>query len=241
MNKLIKRFITCSFSIFLYLSVNFAHASIISAFGEQLFAPELSTIEFAVLFEAAAYRHDLYYEYGNTEGHIATNPWGSGSTRYCGFCSYPSIYGEFQLNNSDTEELTFRLEINKHGLAGAFRTGAAEINPDGLVHAWYSNKEGLSSLDIKFDLNISHESFSIDTLVNYYREHSQINKLLSHSDTIFVGFEDIYGGGDFDYNDIIFAFHGIYDNKLESTTSKIPEPCSILLFLPLIAIIFKKH
>ncbi|MDX2496116.1 MAG: DUF4114 domain-containing protein [Desulfuromusa sp.] len=46
----------------------------------------------------------------------------------------------------------------------------------------------------------------------------------------YVGFEDLYGGGDEDYNDCMFMFSGgISDTGPVSDTAPVPEPSTILL------------
>ncbi|NQZ81888.1 MAG: DUF4114 domain-containing protein [Colwellia sp.] len=214
-------------------------ATPISIFGGKIYAENNSMIEYAVLYEAAAYRHDLYYEFGESQGYIATNPKGTGGAHGCKFCSYPSIYGNFYLNDlPTTTEIVFRLEINNKGLNGALRTGSAEVNPDNLIHAWLAIAEGLPSLDEKFGLNIAHESFSINTLISYYHHNNSISKLLAHNDTRFIGFEDILGGGDLDYNDIIFAFRGVNTVPVNlARVNTVVEPNSLLLLLTAIFII----
>lgn len=205
----------------------------ITSFGDKIYAQNNTTIEFAVLYEAAGYRHDLYYEFGDSQGYIATNHWGTGGAHGCGFCSYPSIYGTFTLDSQVvSDEITFRLEINNKGLRGALRTGPAYVNPDNIIHAWFANNEGLLLLDKRFALNIAHESFAIENLQNYYVNNKSINKLLSHKETRFIGFEDILRGGDLDYNDIIFAFRGVNAKPLQLRQSNsVPEPNSLILLL----------
>ncbi len=77
--------------------MNIAISAPITSFGESIYADEFSTIEWAVLYEAAGYRHDLYYQFGGSEGYIATNNWNTGGAHGCSFCSYPGKYGNLTL------------------------------------------------------------------------------------------------------------------------------------------------
>ncbi len=47
-----------------------------------------------------------------------------------------------------------------------------------------------------------------------------------HKDWTILGFEDIVGGGDRDYNDVIFAVRGIQEGV--PTTESVPEPSALL-------------
>ena len=189
-----------------------------------------SSIEWAVLYEAAGYRHDLYYQFGDIEGYIATNNWNTGGANGCDFCSYPGEYGTIILGKATDKEIIFRLEINNGALQPLF-SGSRHNNPDNLIHAWFSNAEGLSHIDDNLLINAEHESFDISTLFEHYKNNKQINALLTSQDTRFVGFEDILFGGDLDYNDIIFAFRGVSISTAELATAQVPEPSSSILLL----------
>ena len=212
--------------------ISSATATPITQFGPKMYIQN-AQIEYALLFEGAGYRHDLYYEYGNYEGYIATNNWGTGRTKYCNFCSYPSIYGLLNVNDNYSVNNLFRLrlEINNKGKQGAIRSGSSHNNPDGLVHNWFANREGLPLLSDEFNLNISHESFSFNTLTKHYRDNENIKKLLQNENTIFIGFEDIMGGGDRDYNDLILAFNGISSTDNKMRLASVSEPNSMWLIL----------
>ncbi len=219
--------------------LNTASATPITSFGEPIYANQFTTIEWAVLYEAAGYRHDLYYQFGNQEGYIATNHWNTGGAHGCDFCSYPGDYGTFTLGQSTDNEIVFRLEINNGALQPLF-SGSPQNNPDNLIHAWFSNAEGLSHIDENLLIQAEHESFDISTLFDHYENHAQINSLLSSDKTRFVGFEDILYGGDLDYNDIIFAFRGVTNSTAQLGATQIPTPSSLLLFLPAITLLLMK-
>ena len=224
--KICKYFSMISFIFYLNTSI----ANPITSFGESIYASEFSIIEWAVLYEAAGYRHDLYYQFGNSEGYIATNNWNTGGAHGCDFCSYPGDYGTFTLGQSSTSnEIIFRLEINNSPIDPLF-SGSASNNPDNLVHAWLANAEGLLYIDDIFQLNTLNESFDIATLLTHYEDNLEINDLLTSEQTRFVGFEDIIYGGDLDYNDIIFAFRGISAPSEVLNASEVPAPSVVLLF-----------
>jgi len=46
---------------------------------------------------------------------------------------------------------------------------------------------------------------------------------------ILVGFEDIFGGGDFDFNDNNFVFTNVLSREVPPGVAEVPEPISILL------------
>jgi len=49
------------------------------------------------------------------------------------------------------------------------------------------------------------------------------------ADGILVGFEDIFGGGDLDFNDNMFVFTNVLSREVPPGTAEVPEPISILL------------
>lgn len=57
--------------------------------------------------------------------------------------------------------------------------------------------------------------------------HTQVDKEYS-ANLVYVGFEDIFNGGDFDYNDLEISLTNVGDIK---TTRAVPEPSSMLLLI----------
>ncbi len=100
-----------------------------------------------------------------------------------------------------------------------------------MIHAWFANAQGLEYIDDNFQLNIINESFEISTLIDQYKNNPQINTLLMYEETRFIGFEDMFDGGDLDYNDIIFAFRGVSNSAAGYSVIQIPNSSSALLFL----------
>ena len=47
----------------------------------------------------------------------------------------------------------------------------------------------------------------------------------------YAGFEDLYGGGDRDYNDAIFRFSGVTTNGRDSAPTSAPEPASMFILI----------
>ena len=74
----------------------------------------------------------------------------------------------------------------------------------------------------------AHESYNPDGI-----QHA-VGLAIENSPYLVVGFEDLYGGGDSDYNDILFVVDIGVNNITEMiNNSTIPEPstCSLLSFI----------
>jgi hypothetical protein len=48
---------------------------------------------------------------------------------------------------------------------------------------------------------------------------------------IYAGFEDLYGGGDRDYNDTVLRFSGVRTNSPNASPTSAPEPASIFILI----------
>jgi hypothetical protein len=93
-------------------------------------------------------------------------------------------------------ELIFGLFVNDTG--NTFYTGAGALNPDQMPHAQV----------------ITDPLVDIPVML-------ALLPTWNPGETI-VGFEDIFGGGDFDYNDLVYSFTNV-------AVQQVPEPVTMLL------------
>ena len=106
-------------------------------------------------------------------------------------------------------ELVFAIQVEQSGML--FFTGPGSRNQDGLAHA---------AVD--------------DGLPPEFPGYGGLP-----AGALAVGFEDIFGGGDFDYNDLAFAFSNLRSGApmgisnlsapIETTVTPVPEPATLLL------------
>lgn len=201
-------------------------------------------IDWALLYEGAGYRHDLYLNVGNQQSvYLATNDRGTGGLSGCGVCSYPGLWGTTPLESARNGAfLRFILQINQSGTS--FSSGAAANNPDGLAHAWKSNFAGFdlySSLPATSRPDL--EDTSITNIMDHYTTNGfvEIMNLITDPESFFIGFEDIYNGGDRDYNDLIFVYRMSSSQPLLSLrSSQVPEPEMFLLYLIVLFYVIRK-
>jgi hypothetical protein len=101
-----------------------------------------------------------------------------------------------------------RFRLDVLGPVNSFFTGPGAGNPDGIIH-------------------VAHQTWAADLP----------GPGAIPVDGILVGFEDIFGGGDLDFNDNMFVFSRVLSREVPPGASA-PEPISILLIgtgmLPLI-------
>jgi hypothetical protein len=102
-------------------------------------------------------------------------------------------------------ELIFGLAVDSTGdlsVDNTYYTGSGALNPDQIPHAQLYT-------DPLVDIGPAILAATLPTW--------------APGDGIIVGFEDIFGGGDFDYNDLIFSFQNL-------DVRQVPEPMTLTLF-----------
>ena len=194
--------------------------------GIDIIYEEGSIIDWALLYEGAGYKHDLYLNFNdNTSLHLATNARGTGSLSGCGHCSYLGLWGT-EAFDENIEPVSFGLQINDSSTY--FYTGDASVNPDNLVHSWIANHAGFNDyIDLTNPSRSDREHTNIEAITTHYMDNNfnEIVDIIADQRTYFVGFEDILRGGDRDYNDLIFA----YRFRSEIMTATVSEPHNLLL------------
>lgn len=197
--------------------------------AKDLSSTGANQIEWALLYEGAAYRHDLYLRIGTDPlTYLATNPSGTGSLPGCGLCSYPNSGGVTEITNINTGvSLDFILQINQSQIY--FSSGSAAENPDGLAHAWHSNFAGFDFYkDLPGTSSPDLEDTSLSNIMAHFISFPEVMAIINDPTSQFIGFEDLFNGGDLDYNDLIFTYRFHYN------PAPIAEPRLIWLLIGMI-------
>ncbi|NJL46216.1 MAG: DUF4114 domain-containing protein [Leptolyngbyaceae cyanobacterium SM2_5_2] len=80
----------------------------------------------------------------------------------------------------------------------------------------------------KYNKEVARRTLGADATQNADRLQHVV--AFQHNEWIILGFEDIIGGGDLDYNDVVFAVRGAQQGR---PTEDVPEPSAMLSLLVL--------
>ncbi|WP_017300045.1 DUF4114 domain-containing protein [Nodosilinea nodulosa] len=183
--------------------------------ASKLFWNGVDPVEVYFINEGAAYRNQLSYSAYDDMGNLKQSA---------------MIFNDISSPDSILSERNGALALGQGVSLGGF-VGATQLDFSIISDGFNLAKPGpkAKAKDIaKYESELAKRTLGTDPTKN--SDGLQHVVAFQHNDWIILGFEDIVGGGDLDYNDVIFAVRGIQEG---APSEDVPEPSALLGMLVL--------
>lgn len=184
--------------------------------ASKLFWNGVDPVEVYFINEGAAYRNQLTYSAYD----------GAGNLKQSGM-----IFNDISSRNSILSEKNGALALGQGVSLGGF-VGATQLDFSIISDGFRLSKPGPNAKAKQtenYEKEVARRTLGADPAKN--SDGLQHVVAFQHNNWYILGFEDIVGGGDLDYNDVIFAVRGIQHGA--PPAEDVPEPSALLGILAL--------
>lgn len=176
----------------------------------KLFWNGVDPVEVYFINEGASYRNQLVYSAYDDLGNLKQSE---------------MIFNNISSPDSILKEKNGALALGQGVSLGGF-VGPTQLDFSIISNGFNLAKPGpnAKAKDIaKYEQELAKRTLGTDPTKN----HNGLQHVVAfqHNDWIILGFEDIVGGGDLDYNDVVFAVRGIQEG---APAEDVPEPSALL-------------
>jgi hypothetical protein len=178
--------------------------------ASKLFWNGVDPVEVYFINEGAAYRNQLLYSAYDDLGNLKKSE---------------MIFSDISSKDSILRESNGALALGQGVNLGGF-TGPTQLDFSIISDGFRLAKPGPNATAKqmqKYEAELAKRTLGTDSSQNYNGLQHVV--AFQHNDWIILGFEDIVGGGDLDYNDVVFAVRGIQEG---APVADVPEPSAIL-------------
>lgn len=181
--------------------------------ASKLFWNGVDPVEVHFINEGAGYRNQLMYSATNGEG---------------GLVKSGMIFNDVSSRNSILSNGDGPLTLGQGVSLGGF-SGPTQLNFSIISDGFNLAQPGpgaTASTIARYEREVARRTLGADPTRNV--DGLQHIVAFQHNDWVILGFEDIIGGGDLDYNDVVFAVRGIQQG---APVADVPEPTAVISLL----------
>jgi hypothetical protein len=175
----------------------------------KLFWNGVNPVEVYFINEGAGYKNQLVYSASNEFGEIVRSG---------------MIFENVSSPDSKLANSNGPLQLGQGVSLGGFE-GPTQLDFSIISNGYNLKQPGENASDNKwkeYETEVARRTLGTDATKN--SDGLQHVVAFQQNDWIILGFEDIIGGGDMDYNDVIFAVRGVQEGAPED----VPEPSALL-------------
>lgn len=181
--------------------------------ASKLFWNGVNPVEVHFINEGAGYRNQLLYSATNGEGALIKSE---------------MIFNDVSSRDSILPNSNGPLTLGQGVSLGGF-SGPTQLNFSIISDGFNLAKPGsgaTASAMASYERQVARRTLGADPTQNV--DGLQHVVAFQHNDWVILGFEDIIGGGDLDYNDVVFAVRGVQQGP---PATDVPEPATVISLL----------
>lgn len=183
--------------------------------ASKLFWNGVEPVEVYFINEGAGYRNQLLYSATDGDGNLVKSE-----------MIFNDVSSPYSILSNSDGPLALGQGVSLGGFSGPTQLGFSIIS-DGYNLAKPAANATAKQI-ANYEKEVARRTLGADSSQNV--DGLQHLVAFQHNDWVILGFEDIIGGGDLDYNDVVFAVRGIQQGP---PTEDVPEPSALLSLLVL--------
>jgi hypothetical protein len=183
--------------------------------ASMLFWNGVDPVEVYFINEGAGYRNQLLYSATDGNGNLVKSA-----------MIFEDVSSPFSILSNSNGPLVLGQGVSLGGFTGPTQLNFSIIS-DGFNLAKPGPNATAKQIE-KYEKEVARRTLGADPTKNV--DGKQHVVAFQHNDWVILGFEDIIGGGDLDYNDVVFAVRGVQQGR---PPESVPEPSTLLSLLVL--------